>query len=225
LLAASASADTNIIYTFSGTGDGSIGAMTFTNTSFVIRVLADTNLIYTIPEPGFIIFGNDSLSSSIEVTGIGTAGFTTGTKVFVNQTGSVLGFSRSGDQSDDLLDLTNPAFASYDLRLSFAPVFLPGPGEGFGGQPSTLGLVNLSSTKDITFGAAVAFPSLLITHDGNTVVLRWTANSPGYQLESTDTISPLITWTTVTNGPAINGNQYAVTNQSVTATKIYRLRK
>jgi hypothetical protein len=75
LLVANASADTNIIYTFSGTGGGSIGSMPFTNASFVIRVLADTNLIYTIPEPGFIIFGNDALSASIEGTGVGTARF------------------------------------------------------------------------------------------------------------------------------------------------------
>lgn len=173
LMPAKAAGDTNIIYTFSGTGGGSLGATLFTNASFVIRVLADTNLIYTIPEPGYVIFGNDSLSSTIEITGVGTAQFTTGTKVFVNQTARALGFSREGNEGDDLMDLAKPAFASYNLAHSFAPLFFPGPGEGFAGQQSTLGLVKLAPTKDITFSAAVAFPSLLIFTNDNAVVLRW----------------------------------------------------
>jgi hypothetical protein len=219
-----AQAQTNIIYSFSGTANGSIGATRFTNAMFRIRVWADTNAVVAdLSNPGNTIFQVPALSSSIEVASVGVATFTTDKRVFVNQTAAGLGFSLPGD-AGDLLDLSNPAFATYTLKGAFQPLFAAGPHGGFGGEPSTLGTVTLSPIRDVTFVAGATFPSLSITLKGNSVVLRWSTDSPGYQLQSADTVTGILPWATMTNVPNINGAQYVLTNLISNAFQVYRLR-
>jgi hypothetical protein len=223
-LCVQAQAQTNIIYTFSGTASGSLGATQFTDAVFKIRVLADTNAVVPdLSQPGYTIFEVPALSSSVEVAGVGVAAFTTDKRVFVNTTAGVVGFSLPGI-AGDLLDLVRPAFAAYNLEGAFRPLFVAGPNDGFGGEPSTLGTVTLSPIRDVTFAAALTFPLLSVALDGNSLVLQWSTNSPGYQLQSADSVSDLVSWTTVTNTPDIDGAQYVLTNLLSDAFQVYRLR-
>src|SRR5450432_591722 len=75
-LRARAQAQTNIVYTFSGTASGSLGATQFTNAAFKIRVLADTNAVVPdFSDLNYTVFQVPALSSSLEVASVGVATF------------------------------------------------------------------------------------------------------------------------------------------------------
>ncbi len=219
-----AQAQTNIIYTFSGSADGSIGDTAFTNAMFKIRVLADTNAVATNTSiPDYTVLQGPALSASIEVAGVGVATFTDATGMFVNQTFGSLGWGIPGVA--DLMDVSDPDFDVYGLTSPFPPDFFPGPPLYFNldDLASTLGPVTLSSVEDVTFTVAFTFPALTMALDGDSSVLEWSTNSPGYQLQSADTVSGTPSWTTLTNVPNINGAQYALTNLNSAASLFYRL--
>ena len=76
-------AQTNIVYSFTATtitndqlgnfvGTALSDQIYFTNRAFTVRIYADTNAVYSVPEPGFVIDAVDALAATIEVVGIGT---------------------------------------------------------------------------------------------------------------------------------------------------------
>ncbi len=185
---------TNIVYTFSGTGNGQVGTTTFTASSFSISVLADTTNVHPIVEPGFSIFGVDAISSQFRIAGIGSGTFSNATYVFVNQTAKVVGWSDAGG---DRLDLMHASFAAYNLKTSFASLFISGPAAngGFGGEPSTMGPVTITMMRDITFSAAFRTQVSVHSLQATNVQVCWTSRSDGvYQVEYCSALSSTNGW-------------------------------
>jgi hypothetical protein len=67
-------------------------------------------------------------------------------------------------------------------------------------------------------------PVLHITQDPSNVVLSWSAETPGYTLTSSPSLSTPTTWTPVGTGTLV-GNQYFVTNSVGAGALFYRLQK
>lgn len=139
-----------VTYQFSGTANGDVSGVTFGNAAFTIRVVTDTDGIFEL-SPG--IFRVESFASSIDLAGFGLGQFITPHAVFVNQDVPALGFAAGLD----LLDLFEPAFATYDLSSSFGPIFEASPVavEQFTNQPTTLGAITFFSAHSVTFVATV----------------------------------------------------------------------
>ena len=168
---ASPGAAVPINYTFSGIGNGSLGSSAFTDATFTIRVAADTEAVYQLPEPGYTIFGVRDVASDITISGFATASFTEDRTVLVNQTNATLGFADSG--FGDEINLTDGSFVSYDLRSDFASLLIPGalaPPDGLFNDPSSLGLITLEQIRDVTFSATTLVPPLAADFNGDDVV-------------------------------------------------------
>jgi hypothetical protein len=67
----------------------------------------------------------------------------------------------------------------------------------------------------------IAAPSLAINQAGPDVVVSWTTNVPGLQLQSTPTLSPAA-WADVTNTVTLVGGRYTITD-TVSVSRFYRL--
>ena len=107
-----------INYTFTTMGYGSLGGTTFNNAAVIITATADTSQITFNPT-----FGADEivdLSSSIYISGLGSADFTS-TLDFVNQSFGAVGISENPNFID-ILDCDNPVFDTYDLGTAIGPV-------------------------------------------------------------------------------------------------------
>jgi hypothetical protein len=158
-----------ITFTFQGTGTGAIGTSNFSNAAFIITAEGDTSVVthyVQICGPRGCVTTNtyqmDPLSvTTINIGGIGSATFITATRVFVTngdpsepEVNPALGLSIS--QSIDLLDLINPAFATYQLNTSFGPIFDPAPRAifQFNNIRTTLGMLSFSSITNVTFTAS-----------------------------------------------------------------------
>lgn len=121
LMFASASAfAVPITFIHSGSGSGSIDGNLFTSAAFTITASDDTLLRQDCGAGCYFI---DSNSASIDIDGVGTFAFLTGTRTFVQAGSGVVGFSRSGDGGLDLFNgPTNGALLGYDLTTAIGPV-------------------------------------------------------------------------------------------------------
>lgn len=74
---------------------------------------------------------------------------------------------------------------------------------------------------------AVALVSVRLEAEGsgNDLVLSWSTNASGFNLQSTHQLTPATTWVDVTNAPVLRGAQWAVTNTFSGSAQFYRLRK
>lgn len=76
---------------------------------------------------------------------------------------------------------------------------------------------------------ALAFESFVIgmtiTRQPNSVAITWPLYPNGFNLESTPSLSPPITWTPVTNAPLISNNVYQVSVNSLGNMSFYRLKR
>jgi hypothetical protein len=141
-----------ITYTFDATGSGSLGGVAFFNAAFTITVTADTLAIINC---GGGVFSVDSLSADISISGFDTATILSPTRLFDNNSASVLGFSQGSCAGGDYLDIRNDAFATYNLATAIGPIFDPSPfavGQ-FHDVPTTGGILTVSSAQDVTFNA------------------------------------------------------------------------
>ena len=104
-----------ITFIFEGSGRATLGTSSF-NAVFTITTTADT--------AGISSFGSgndvDNVTASIDIQGVGVFDFITPTRVFANTNNNTVGFSRSS--GSDLFNMTNNAFAGYDLTQSIGPV-------------------------------------------------------------------------------------------------------
>lgn len=144
-----------ITYTFTGTGTGDLGGVLFTNAPFTITEVGNPNQISSCGTGCFTV--NDLLST-IAVAGFPLARVRTPVRVFDNQTLDALGYSRSVG-SDDLMDLRDSAFVTYNLATAFGPIFVAAPFsvDQFncidGCITTSQGDVAFSSIVDVTFTA------------------------------------------------------------------------
>lgn len=87
--------------------------------------------------------------------------------------------------------------------------------------------VSVTSSNNVfldNFSAASgSYPTPQIGHTGDSVTISWPTNAPGFQLESTATLSPPICWEVVTNVPAVVGINVSVTTTISSQTKFFRL--
>src|SRR5262249_13209174 len=144
-------------YTFTTVGSGSLGVNSFNNAAITISATADTSQITFNPSLG--VSEVVDLSSSLSISGLGSADFTS-TLDFVNQSLGVVGIS-SNLSFVDILDCVNPVFDTYDLSTAIAPI--SGASELDPAIPfeTTAGEFLLSSASTVTFQAAVPEPSIL----------------------------------------------------------------
>jgi hypothetical protein len=152
-----------ITYTETAIASGSLGGTPFTNAEVTLTAVADTtNITGSFP---FLSVPNNS--TTVAVAGIsGTATFTDSIITFDNQATHIAGIEDIS-KSLNILDVTNAAFATYNLAtpigpLSGAPVI--NPGVMF---PTTAGIFEITAISDTaTFqagaGTAVPEPSSLM---------------------------------------------------------------
>jgi hypothetical protein len=166
-----ASADT-IEYTFQGSASGSIGNTSFTNAAFTITLTANTNNIseFTMScSPSVCtIYDVAATSATITVDGV-TSNITSAIGVYDNQGVDMLGLARitgpgMSGVGMDLLDLSNPAFATYNLS---SPITAIGPDNlgtlsqfscSAGCVITGLGNVSMTSASQVTFNNPVTTP-------------------------------------------------------------------
>ena len=140
---------------FVGSGSGTIGAVAFTDANFVITTSADTANVQAFPVFCCGWFIEDDLAS-IAIGGVGSADFTIGTRVFVNNRSQAVGFS--GAVFGDLLDLNCDIDCTiWDMTTSFGPVFdaTPFAIDQFANVGTTLGLLTMESAIFVSFEATV----------------------------------------------------------------------
>ncbi len=150
-----------ITYTFSGTGSGSLGSQSFTDTLFTITSTADTSQV-TNSSPG--IFRVPDLTANVTVSGIGTGTFTITTINVSNQNVSRVGIS-DPNQNMAILFVDNPAVATYDLTTAIGPLTGPtafNPGATFATTAGDFSLTVVpSATFQATVGQAIPEPATL----------------------------------------------------------------
>jgi len=74
-------------------------------------------------------------------------------------------------------------------------------------------------------GTALLLLSLNARPSGNGLILSWSTNAVGFTLQSTFDLTPPVTWVESTNGPAVIGTQFTLTNTTSGSAQFYRLRK
>jgi len=72
--------------------------------------------------------------------------------------------------------------------------------------------------------AQTVLPKLQITSFAGQVILSWPVSASGFNLETTAQLFPGAAWVPLTNGVAISGANYVLTNNAATASAFYRLR-
>jgi len=139
-----------ITYTFSGVGTGTVGATPFTNAAYTITLVGDTTAVTSAGQ-----FHNVT-TTTMTIAGIGTATITDVNNIFDNQGLSTLGF-QSLVTFLDLLDVANPAFATYALGTNLGPIsgLTATALSQFTGVNSTLGQISMPSSGPVTFQATI----------------------------------------------------------------------
>src|SRR3990172_8363597 len=89
-----------ITFTHEGTGSYSLDGSSFVDAAFTITAYGDTTNQDTHGY-GFFI---DHDYATIDITGLGTLAFATGTRTFVNTANDIVGFSRAGSGGLDLFN-------------------------------------------------------------------------------------------------------------------------
>ena len=160
--AASEAYGTPITYTFTGIGSGTIGATSFTNSTFTFNFTADTTAIDASGAPfyrlsnvgGTFMEGATTVTLTPTVTLVATADGATPRINFFNAT------------FDNGLGINDPSLATYELATSFGPLTVTAPGtatsfltptfNGSGdGFATSGGLVEITADTSLTFTAAL----------------------------------------------------------------------
>ena len=152
------------VYSFDGTGTGTLDVFSFTNAAFHIKTYGDTADVVGAAGGRFEL-RNPTIVTTIDI-GFAHGTFLIPTRLFDNQTLAALGLSRAHAPNDaDLLDLSDPAFKTYDLRTEIGPIFVAAPFavNQFNNIPLDIGTLTFASAQDITFQVSpTPEPSTLI---------------------------------------------------------------
>jgi hypothetical protein len=130
-----------ITFTESFNASGTVNGNAF-NANVMFSLTSDTTLIIQEGD----LFLTPAGTASVTIQGVGSGTFTDPFDVFDNQGNAVAGFTDTA--IEDIVDLSNPAFATYDLKSSIGPLdstfFFVDTGASLG---STLGTIVLNSTS------------------------------------------------------------------------------
>jgi PEP-CTERM motif-containing protein len=153
LTAGTVSAD-SIIYTFTGTGSGTVGTSNFLNQSISITVLGNTeNVINAMAG----IFVNASLNTSIDIPSIATIRVEDLTNMFSNSTPNGAGIG-IGDSTLHLALFGLIPANSYNLTSDFGPLFNANPvaATEFVNVATSEGTLDMTSWTNVTFNASLS---------------------------------------------------------------------
>ena len=109
-----------------GIGSGTIGETTFTDELFTITSLGDT--ANRLPFPGVAgYYFIDHDSSSISIDNVGSFQILSGTRTYVYNKDSIVGFARYGEVGADLyVSSATAAFATWDMLTPIGPISTTG---------------------------------------------------------------------------------------------------
>jgi len=170
-----------ILYTFSGTGSGTLGTNPFANVHFLLSATADTRDVNKVNVLGVLWIPVQS--ATVQVDGFDTGLFGIGLSLFHSPYYSVppgpsgsetVGLSLA--TGPDLLNLAHPAFVGYDLVTDLGPVFVPVPDYqsrlSFNSIPTSIGAMTLTSSLNVTFTAApVPEPSQIVAFTAGLILM------------------------------------------------------
>jgi hypothetical protein len=156
-----------MVYTFAGAASGSLGNVTFTDAPLTLVAVADTQAVTpstkacAVPQGVCQLFSVAATTVSFSLTKQNlSATFTSTAGIFVNQTFPSIGLQRLGNQTGDMLDIQDQAFANYDLKSAIGPVgsssVVLGFNCNFGCVETTMGALTLDSVANTTFAASAA---------------------------------------------------------------------
>ncbi len=163
-----------IVYTESDTASGSLGGVQFTNV--LVTFTANANTSGVGPYPGVAgVLGVDNTSAAVSVAGFGEATFTLPTLTYVRQVAGQFNPVRVGLEEGtltstglDIIDVSNPVLATYDLTSAIGPLTggVSGGGAGTLSFGTTAGdlIIDSFTPNAATFQASlVPEPSSLLT--------------------------------------------------------------
>lgn len=108
-----------ITFTHSGNGSGTVGSNSFTNADFTFTAVGDTNDRDPYSAGWFI----DHISASVSIDGLGIFDLITGTRTFVNNGLSLVGFSLAGIGGSDLFNgPVDASFETWDMLSAIGPI-------------------------------------------------------------------------------------------------------
>jgi hypothetical protein len=122
-----------IMFTYSGTGSGSVGSLSFANSPFTITAMGDTS---AREERGLgmgLEYSIGHISAAISIQGVGTYEFTSSTRTWVNNYLQFAGFSRS-DSFGLIYISTNSAFGSWSMLSGVGPATAMAGLQDWGGR-------------------------------------------------------------------------------------------
>ena len=121
LLLSSSAWASPISFIYTGVGSGSLGPLAFSDAAFTITASADTDdRQHRNSGNGFFI---NHTSVAIDIAGLGSANFLTGTRTFVNNDIASVGFSLAGSSGWDLYDsFDDPAYGAWDMLSAIGPI-------------------------------------------------------------------------------------------------------
>ncbi len=140
-----------ITYTGSFTATGTVNGTPFDgNVQFILS--SDTTLVFGNCDGVSGIFCTPAGTATFSIQGIGSGTFTDPFNVFVNQGVAVAGFT--DDAIEDILDLANPAFSTYDLKSAIGPLntsyFFVDSGQPLGSSLGDVIIDSVSGTPTFT---------------------------------------------------------------------------
>jgi hypothetical protein len=106
-----------ITYTESATASGMLGATSFTNALVTLTMANDTNNVTMTTGPTKY---HNVGTTTVTVSGVGSATFSDSIEVFDAQAASLVGFA-DVTHTKDILDDFNAKFATYDLKSFIGP--------------------------------------------------------------------------------------------------------
>ncbi|MGB8887049.1 MAG: PEP-CTERM sorting domain-containing protein [Candidatus Korobacteraceae bacterium] len=108
-----------ITYTETFTASGTVNGSPFDGT-VMFSLTSDTTLVFGNCDGISGVFCTPNTMATVSIQGFGAGTFTDLFNVFVNQNIGVAGFT--DDSLEDIVDLANPAFTTYDLKSPIGPL-------------------------------------------------------------------------------------------------------
>ena len=156
ILLAGIAAASPLAITFSGIGNGSVGAQAFMSAAFTFTFTSDTSAV-VVPSCCATDFSTPAgTPATFSIAGIGSGTLTSDQAVFANTNPAVLTVGMWHFEMPDVLDLSRLAFANYDLSTSIGPIFVDAPFAFSNGFSTTLGDFVLDSATNVTYAATVS---------------------------------------------------------------------
>lgn len=170
----------SITFTFSGNATGSLNGADFTGAPFMMTLVTDTDGVFQ-PFPRFPnILNTPNAALNFTINGL-SGTFSDPFHVFRGGSGPRTSIGLSPQSGDDILDITNPTLATYNLKTAFGPLTQAPPDFLNVGEAYATSVGNLIFTNDrdasITFQATL--PPAAVPEPGAVALLISAAATGG----------------------------------------------